>query len=281
MPCVVEILSVGNELLIGKIPNTNAQWLAKNITTQGGRVAQITTVPDNLKAIAEALRRILGRKPNLLLITGGLGPTFDDMTLEGVAEGLRVPLGVEPEALRMVEERYRQIIAKGLTHREELTPERVKMAKLPRGAKPLPNPVGTAPGVKIEVGGCSVMILPGVPQEMEAIYRGSVSRVVEEKLKGAVHLEEQITVRGIIESDLAPILKGAVDRYPSVYVKSHPKIGETPSRIELHLYTTTRSRREAEKRLERSISQISGRVVELGGDVIRMRSPSPKEIDPI
>ncbi|MEM2876373.1 MAG: molybdopterin-binding protein, partial [Candidatus Bathyarchaeia archaeon] len=84
----VELISVGNELLIGKIVNTNANWLAKRVTTLGLRVKRITTVGDDVNEIATVLQESLSRKPRFIVVTGGLGPTFDDMTLEGVAKAL-------------------------------------------------------------------------------------------------------------------------------------------------------------------------------------------------
>ena len=137
---IVEIIGVGEELLIGKIANTNAQWLAQRVTSMGGRVRRITTVGDNTSDVASAIREAYSRQPEFILITGGLEPTFDDKTLAGIAEAFSLPLDVNPTALRMVEERYHELSRLGVTKNIEMTKERVKMAKLPEGAEPINNP---------------------------------------------------------------------------------------------------------------------------------------------
>ena len=101
----VEIISVGNELLIGKVLNANAQFLSKRATTLGTKITRTTTIRDNVNEIANTLREALKRKPQFIIITGGLGPTFDDKTLQGIAKALNRKLEVNPEALEMVREK--------------------------------------------------------------------------------------------------------------------------------------------------------------------------------
>jgi len=105
----MEIICVGNELLIGKTLNTNAQWMAKQATAMGIAVNRITVVADEVNEIATAIRETLKRKPHFALTTGGLGPTFDDKTLQGIAEALDRKLTVNTEALKMVKEKIRGI----------------------------------------------------------------------------------------------------------------------------------------------------------------------------
>ena len=99
MPPHVEIISVGNELLIGKIVNTNSYWIAKRVTTLGMKVRRITTVGDDVEEISNAIQEALQRRPRFIITTGGLGPTFDDKTLEGIARGLGRGLRVHEQAL--------------------------------------------------------------------------------------------------------------------------------------------------------------------------------------
>ena len=91
---IVELICIGNELLIGKTLNTNAHWLAKRITSLGLKVRRITTVEDSLEEISSAIKEALLRKPRFIITTGGLGPTFDDKTLEGIAKALNLELKV-------------------------------------------------------------------------------------------------------------------------------------------------------------------------------------------
>ncbi|MEM2912378.1 MAG: molybdopterin-binding protein, partial [Candidatus Bathyarchaeia archaeon] len=107
MSNAIEIVCVGNELLIGKTLNTNAQWLAKRITTMGLNVKRIITIGDDTDEISQALKECLKRKPAFIITTGGLGPTFDDKTLEGIAKALNRKLETNQQALKMVEKKYR------------------------------------------------------------------------------------------------------------------------------------------------------------------------------
>ena len=135
----VEIISIGNELLIGKTLNTNAQWLAKRITTLGLSVSQTTTIGDDVERIAETMQKAIQRKPDFIITTGGLGPTFDDKTLQGVAVALNTQLEVNEKALKMVTEKYNQYAEKMRRGKLELTPSRIKMATIPKTAKFCPN----------------------------------------------------------------------------------------------------------------------------------------------
>ena len=143
----MEILCVGNELLIGKTLNTNAQWIAKQATALGITVKRVTVVADEVNEIAKAVRETLARKPQFTVTTGGLGPTFDDKTLEGIAEALNRQPEINDKALEMVREKYMAYAREKGAETVELTPSRIKMATLPEKASPIPNPVGTAPAV--------------------------------------------------------------------------------------------------------------------------------------
>jgi molybdenum cofactor synthesis domain-containing protein len=140
----MEIICVGNELLIGKVINTNASWIGKRATSFGVAVKQITVVADDIKEMATVFCEVLARKPRFIIVTGGLGPTFDDKTLQGLATALNRPLEVNPEALRMVREKYASYAKITDVPETEMTPHRVKMATMPQGTLPINNPVGTA-----------------------------------------------------------------------------------------------------------------------------------------
>lgn len=246
-----ELICIGNELLIGKVINTNASWLAKRITELGGNVRRIVVVGDNLDEISDSLKSALGRKPFMVITTGGLGPTFDDMTLEGVAMALSVPLEDNPDALQMVRDKYASLSL-------ELTPARIKMARLPKGSVALPNPVGTAPGCLIEYVGTKIVCLPGVPTEMEAIFSQSVAPIIAKASGGLVFKEESLIVRGIPESGLAPILDEVRKKNPLAYFKSHPKKHEGKPLIEIHVSTTSSDEEAAEKIVRESIKDLIG-----------------------
>jgi nicotinamide-nucleotide amidase len=157
------ILSVGDELLGGRTINTNAPYLAQRLTDAGFLVVATDTVGDDEFAIADSLKSLAARA-DTVVVTGGLGPTPDDVTREALA-GAAGKLLVPDRALRT------QILAKagGKAPRRN-----ARMARVPDGATVLPNPVGMAAGLRVDMGGTPVYALPGVPLELEAIFDESV-----------------------------------------------------------------------------------------------------------
>jgi nicotinamide-nucleotide amidase len=263
----VEIVCVGNELLIGKTLNTNAHWLAKRITALGLNVKRVTVVGDDLEDISVAIKEAIERKPCFIITTGGLGPTFDDMTLEGVAKGLGRGLEENREALDMVKKKYQQYVAEGRVEKYEMTPHRTKMAKLPKGATPLLNPVGTAPGVLVEEGDVKLVMLPGVPSEMMTIFDGSVEPMLRQVSGGMMFFEASLDVREMPESQLAPLIDEVMHDNPYVYIKSHPQASEKAPHLELHISTTSNNPKTARQRIGRVIIQITEMIQEKGGRV--------------
>jgi len=263
----IEIVCIGTELLIGKTLNTNAQWLAKRITSLGLSVRRITNVGDDIDEISSALQEAIQRNPRFLITTGGLGPTFDDKTLEGLAKALKCKLEINNEALNMVKEKYHGYVEEGRMEKAELTPPRVKMAKLPQGAKPLFNPVGTAPGVIMEHEGVTIVALPGVPSEMKAIFEGSVLPLLRQAAGDVTFFETSIEATGVMESEVAPLIDEVMHDNPYVYVKSHPKGTEKTPRIEFHLSTTAKDSGVARNRVSRALVQLSELIQGKGGKV--------------
>jgi len=263
----MEIICVGNELLIGKTLNTNAQWLAKRATSLGIMVKRITVVGDDVAEIACVLKEALQRNPRFILTTGGLGPTFDDKTLAGIANALNRKLEVNRKALAMVKEKYDAYFKAGKLEKVELTPHRVKMAKIPEDAEPLPNPVGTAPAVKIMIGRTILIALPGVPSEMEAIFESSVVPLFKKEAGNVVFFETSIYADSIMESTLAPLIDKVMHDNPQVYIKSHPRGEEEKPRIELHFSTTAKDSGIAKKCVEKAIVQMSEAIVKSGGKI--------------
>jgi nicotinamide-nucleotide amidase len=263
----MEIICIGNELLIGKTLNTNASWLAKRSTTFGIMVKRITVVGDDVDEIVSVVREALKRKPNFIITTGGLGPTFDDKTLEGIAKALNRKVKVNEKALKMVREKYENYVKEGKMERVELTPARIKMARLPERADPLPNPVGTAPGVIIDVGGTFLIALPGVPAEMEAIFDESVAPLLKKEAVELTFFETSMYADGIMESTLAPLIDKTMHDNPHVYIKSHPKGEERKPHIEIHFSTTAKNSEIARGRLGKAMVQLSELVQENHGKI--------------
>jgi molybdenum cofactor synthesis domain-containing protein len=264
----MEIICVGNELLIGKTLNTNAQWIAKNATALGLTVNRVTIVADEVNEIANAVREALGRKPRFIVTTGGLGPTFDDKTLAGIAEALNRKLTVNTEALTMVREKYEAYAREKGTEPVELTQARVKMATLPEETMPVPNPVGTAPSVRVDLEQTTLIALPGVPLEMEAIFTETVAALLRQVSGKNVFHGRSVYVDGVMESGLAPLIDRVMQDNVGVYVKSHPKGRESMPHIEVHLSIVADDSGVAEEKLRRAVVQLSCLVGEVGGTVV-------------
>ncbi|MFA4965021.1 MAG: molybdopterin-binding protein [Thermoleophilia bacterium] len=221
---IVEIVSAGNEVLIGDVLDTNTNWLCTEVTGRGGLVRRTVMLRDDIEAIAAELRGALARRPALVFTVGGLGPTSDDRTLEGVALGLGVELALHPGAERLVAARYAEFHARGFVPFAEMTESRRKMARLPAGAEPVVNPIGGAPAVLCERDGTSIVSLPGVPGELMAIVSQSLDDLFG-RIFGSAHYEEHcLEVALQDESAIAAILQRAEADFPAVYVKSRAKV---------------------------------------------------------
>jgi len=250
MTAQVEIIVVGNEILQGDVLDTNSHWLCGQLTGLGAVVRQVTQVRDECPAIAEALRLALRRGNSLIILTGGLGPTADDLTLEAVAQALGVPLKEHPQALAWVADTYRHLAEEGRVPSAEMTPQRAKMAHLPAGCEPLFNAVGAAPGVLCRLAGQAIVCLPGVPAELKSIYQEALLPLMAEWLGPGAFVEWEAMVACNDESVLAPLLKHVVGAHPEVYIKSRARaFGESHGRFTITLSAQGATRAEAEARV--------------------------------
>lgn len=260
---IVEILCVGNELLSGITLNTNAHWLAAQIAKAGGTVSRVTVVRDELGAISAAVQEALARKPAILMVTGGLGATYDDMTLEGVARALGRPVVLDKRGVGMLKDSYAR---RGLKYR--INKVRLKMATIPEGSTPIENPVGTAPSVLIEAG-AKVFCVPGVPVEMKAVFKKHVLPLIKEGVGAFASREANYMVAGVSEAMIAPSLKRLVGANPahSAYLKTHPQgyLEKTTPRIRVQIVCKGADANEVERRLARISKQMLAQIKRLGG----------------
>jgi molybdenum cofactor synthesis domain-containing protein len=208
------ILTIGNELVSGDVPNTNASWLARRLAPLGVDVQLMAVLPDEIDAIAEFVRSEAPRV-DFLLVTGGLGGTPDDLTREALAAAFRVPQEEVPE------------VAADLRARFTRNPEyAARWALLPRGSRPLANPLGGAPGFAIE----NVYVLPGLPSEMEAMFAS-----IEEEFRRGSPIESWHRVYRTYESVISASLAETGERWPNVLVGSYPSFGNGGFTVEVVL----------------------------------------------
>jgi len=257
-----EIICVGNELLTGHTLNTNAHWMASEITGIGGIVRRITTVHDEVDEIAASIKESCRRKPSWIIITGGLGPTYDDKTLQGLAKALERRLVINKEAVSMLKRKYVK------TANPLLTPSRYKMATMPIGSKPLENPVGHAPAVMVRHGTCMIFVLPGVPEEMKSIFLKHVLPLLKRRIGKFVRKEVSLETKGVMESVLAPYLDLVVAKNPNVYVKSHPKgYSKGVSTLHVNITAEARDKNTVDKYLSKAVKQMKLCIKKAGGKV--------------
>ncbi|MCW2614506.1 MAG: competence/damage-inducible protein cinA [Frankiales bacterium] len=194
------MVAVGDELLLGDIVNGNAAWLGAQLAAVGAPVVHSSMVGDTVERIATAVRRAL-EDADVVVITGGLGPTSDDLTREAVAQVAGVGLVRSPT----IEQELR---AKFAAYGVDMPQAVLKQADVPEGAAPLDNPVGTAPGLRIEVGGALVFAMPGPPHELTAVF--AVASAELRTLSGGVGLTRTLHCAGTGESAVAEVVERTV-----------------------------------------------------------------------
>jgi molybdenum cofactor synthesis domain-containing protein len=208
------ILTIGNELLSGDVANTNGSWLARRLEAAGVDVRLIAVLPDEIEEIATMLREQADRA-NLVVVTGGLGGTPDDLTREAVA----ATFGVEQTEYGDVADELRA--------RFPRDPEyAARWAMLPAGSRPLANPLGGAPGFVLE----NVYVLPGLPAEMEAMYE-----TVEDELRAGPPIASWRRTYRTTESQIVAVLAEALEIHPEVRVGSYPSFGVDGPHVEVVL----------------------------------------------
>src|SRR5437868_4793121 len=191
----VELLTVGDELLLGDTVNGNAAWLGRRLADRGVEVTRSVVVGDETDVIVEAVASALARA-DAVITTGGLGPTYDDLTRDALAKAAGVALVRDPALERRLHER---VAASG----RELQPMALRMAEVPEGAKLLHNSVGTAPGLRVELPGGVVYALPGVPFEMRTIMDEMVLPELAETAGLPTVVRRTLRTVGIWESVVA------------------------------------------------------------------------------
>jgi nicotinamide-nucleotide amidase len=240
----VEIIAIGREILSGQTLDTNSSWLAKRITAMGGIVGRIVIPDDDVEAIAQEIKISFGNGAKVIITTGGLGPTFDDKTLAGIAEATGSPLSLNAEALAFVSRRYQEFYEQGFVEDPEITPPREKMAHVPLGAELLDNPVGTAPAVLLKTPRGVIFALPGVPKEMYAIFEGEALPRFKEILGPQAYWEEAVNTGLEDESVIAGIVDQVMKQVPGTYLKS--KATQFGAGVELEVIITAAGPKQGE-----------------------------------
>jgi nicotinamide-nucleotide amidase len=247
-----QIMSVGTELLLGQIVDTNAAYLAQYLSALGIDLYWQATVGDNLGRLTDELRRGWERA-DLIVMTGGLGPTDDDLTREGIAALLGEAMDVQPD----LAEHLRSWFGR----RGQAMPERnLKQATLIPSAQSLPNPIGTAPGWWVERDGRIIVTMPGVPVEMRKMWEEqAVPRLQARLPEGGIILSRTLKCIGIGESAVEDLVRPLI-------ASSNPTLATYAKQDGVHLRLTAKARGRAEA--EAALAAFEPRVRELAGDYV-------------
>ncbi len=219
----IELVIIGNELVSGEIPDANAFFMANALVERGFYVTRISMVGDQEGQIQDALLQSCDRA-EAVIVSGGLGPTNDDLTTAAAAKAFGESLILHEECLKQIRERFAK---RGM----EMPRSNEKQAVFPASAEIIPNPVGTAPGFCLESRGKAIFFLPGVPRELQHLFRETVLPRLERERKGNIHYRARtLKIFGLTESAIADRLSGIsaehfsatlsyLPRYPENHVK--------------------------------------------------------------
>ena len=250
----IEVLCTGDELLTGLTADTNSPFFMERLFALGEQVARTTVVGDVREEIEEALRTLSARAEGVL-VSGGLGPTADDLTAECAARVAGVPLVEDAQALKAIQERF---AARGLA----FTPNNARQARVPRGAEVVQNPVGSAPMFILKLGGCTAYFVPGVPSE----YRALVEQAVLPRLAAQIAKQPGRVFRASRLLKTIGVAESHLDARMAPLVAKHPRVtfGYRTHAPENHLKLLAEGPDEASARaaLRAALAEVRA---ELGG----------------
>ncbi|MGL5795560.1 MAG: competence/damage-inducible protein A [Waterburya sp.] len=228
-----EIICIGTELLLGDILNTNCQYLAQELANLGIPHYYQTVVGDNVSRIHQVLETAIQRS-TILICTGGLGPTPDDLTTETLASFFNIPLWEDPTIIADIQSKFASV-------GREMTPSNRKQALLPQGALSLPNPTGTAPGIIWQPqAGITIMTFPGVPSEMRRMWQDTAVPFLKSQGWGKdIIYSEMLRFRGIGESALA-------EKVTHLFDSNNPTVAPYAGKGEVRLRVSAKAPSKAE-----------------------------------
>jgi len=244
------IISIGTELTTGQCLDTNAQWLSQRLTDLGGHVQSHVTVSDDVAKIAEAFRLAMSGA-DVVIATGGLGPTPDDLSREALSLALKEPLETDEIALKQLKSFF-------ISLNRPMPPANLSQATRPKGCEMIPNPRGTAPGISHSSHSKHFFLLPGVPSEMKAMYEQSIEPLIAQHSSGARTVRSRLSVLGISEARLGDTLGNLMvpGRNPSVGTTAADGI------ISIRIVARGSSESEAQDLLKKDVQEVRSRLGE-------------------
>jgi molybdenum cofactor synthesis domain-containing protein len=261
----VEVISTGDEILFGRIVDTNSAWIARRAAELGAPLRRVTSVGDDLNEISGILREALERGPDLVLFTGGLGPSEDDLTVVAIGLALGRDVVFDQGAVERIRRRYEERGIRSTARGE-------RMARVVDGSRALENPVGMATGMELVEGGSTIMTFPGVPSEMKAMFDMYAAPLIEGR--STSRFAANTVIAQVVFRDFFPVYRGMQADYPNVYIKNAATPPEAPEErlrvkdITVDVVTEGGSREESELILEDVLLELDRRLGEVGGRLI-------------
>jgi nicotinamide-nucleotide amidase len=212
----VVLLVVSREILEGTVVDRNAAFIASRIDDLGYRVRTIQVIDRVEAEMVATMKWAIDQKPTFVLVTGGMGPNWDDNTRACLAKAADVPLVENKKAVEFVQNAYRRLYAMQVVGQPDLNDARRGMAMLPRGADCYENTVGSAPAVQLRVGNTTVFLLPGVPAEMQRFFTAHVMPVMAAEGPDTVRGERTIDYPGRDESQISRALADVSKKHPQI-----------------------------------------------------------------
>jgi len=266
--CRVEIIATGDELMYGRILDTNSHWIAQRVAELGGTLRRVTMIGDDPELIASALREALDRDAHFIIFTGGLGPSEDDLTVESIAATLGRKTVLDEATVQKIREVYK---GRGITDPADFA-RGERMARIPEGSEPMPNQVGFSVGMMMRHMGKLVFTLPGVPPEMKGMFDVHIAPLIEEKATSKL-LARTIHVH-MIWKNFFPVLRELQRDYPEIYIKNAstaPAAGENrdnPHTIKVDIVIEAPTAEEATSKMDAFLTEYQKRIDAWGGGEI-------------
>jgi nicotinamide-nucleotide amidase len=270
----VEVIATGDELIYGRILDTNSNWIAKRVAEMGARLRRVTMIGDEPELIGSTLLNALKRDAHFIVITGGLGPSEDDLTVDSIGMALGRETFIDEEGAAKIEATYRK---RGITERSSIDRGR-RMARILMDSDPMQNPVGFAVGMKIDIGGKTVCTLPGVPSEMKGMFKAHVAPMIMSQTN-TVFVARTFNI-SMVWKEFFPLYRRMQVDYPDIYIKNAatPPV-EDGDRDKVHTIKVdfvleAHTFDEAEASMEAFITVYRDRIEATGGGEMDLINPN-------
>ncbi len=260
----VEIIATGDELIYGRILDTNSNWIAKRVAEMGARLRRVTMIGDEPDLIGSTLQEALKRDAHFIIFSGGLGPSQDDLTVDSIGLSLNRETRIDEEGAAKIEAVYRK---RGITDEASINRGR-RMARILEGSSAMQNPVGFSVGMQIDIGGKTICTFPGVPSELKGMFDAHIAPMIMNQTS-TVFAARTYNIT-MIWKDFFPLYRQMQEQHPDVYIKNAatpPVEGRDrskPHTIKVDLVLEAETREIAERMMEDLVGEYMEKIEAVG-----------------